>query len=181
MKRVLLTCALALLLVPAAGAAPQALTPGQAMAVSGTDMVCLFGGLAHHQGFGCALNSKANTWVFRLEETMLVATRVVNGAAQPAQARVFHEPHTRAGVGSSDVTSGTVAGAADVGQRFTAQGTDLVCSVSRAGGSRAVICVKERGGHAIVGSYAGVLTPKSMRVERVTPHGDWKLVLTRAD
>jgi hypothetical protein len=180
MKRALLTCGLALLVAAPAAAAPKPLRPGQAMAVSGTDIVCIFGGLAHHQGFGCALNSKATTWVFRLEEDMLVATRVLNGSAQPALARVFHEPHTRAGVGASDVTSGTVEGAANVGQRFTARGTDLVCSVSRVGSSPAVTCAKERGDHAIAGSYAGLLTPTAMRIERVTTHGSWKVVLTRA-
>ncbi len=180
MKRALLTCGIALLLAAPAAAAPTPLTPGQAMAVSGTDIVCLFGGLAHHQGLGCALNGKLTTWVFRLEENMLVATRVVNGSAQPALARVFHEPYTRAAVGSSDVTSGTVAGTADVGQHFTARGTDLVCTVSRIGGSPAVTCAKTRGGRAIAGSYAGVLTPKTMRIERVMAHGSWKVVLTKA-
>lgn len=149
------------------------------MAISGTNVVCLFGGLTHHNGFGCALNDKATAWVFRLEENMLVATHVLNGSPQPTTARVYAEPHTRPGAGSSDVTSGLVVGAAAAGQQFTARGTDLVCSVSRLGGSSAVTCGKDRGGRPVVGSYVGVMTQKTMRIERVGAHAPWHVVLSR--
>jgi hypothetical protein len=153
------------------------LTPGQAVQISGSDIVCAYAGLAHHYGIACALNSVSTAWTFRLEENSLVAIHVVNGSPQPG--RPFREPRTRPEPGPTDVTSASIVGQLKAGHSVTAHGTDLACKASRIGGGPAVTCAKERGGRPIVGSYAGVLTAKTMRIERVTAHGAWKVVLSR--
>jgi hypothetical protein len=160
-----------------AAAATRGLTPGQAVQISGSDMVCAYAGLAHHYGLACALNSVSTAWTFRLEENALNAIHVVNGVPKPAHP--FPEPRTRAEPGPSDVTSASIVGQLEAGQSVTAHGTDLVCKASRLGSGPAVTCSKERGGRAIVGSYAGVLTAKTMRIERVTARGAWRVVLAK--
>jgi hypothetical protein len=170
-------CLLAASLSLPASAAGRSLTPGQAVQISGTDMVCAYAGLAHHYGLACALNSVSTAWTFRLEENALNAIHVVNGVPKPAHP--FSEPRTRTEPGPSDVTSASIVGQLKVGQSVVARGTDLVCTASHTSGGPAVTCAKERSGRAIVGSYAGVLTAKTMRIERVTAHGAWKVVLSR--
>lgn len=177
-RRLILATLFAATLTPVlpAAASTVSLAPGQAVQVSGTDIVCAYAGLSHHYGIACALNSVSTAWTFRIEENVLQAIHVVGGSPQPA--RPFPEPRTRAEPGPTDVSSASIVGQVKVGQRFGASGTDLACKVSRLGGA-AVTCAKEQRGHPIVGSYAGVLTPAKMRVERVTAHGGWTVVLSK--
>src|ERR1051326_4197109 len=177
-RRVLAVLALATLIgASSAAAATRSLTPGQAVELSGSDIVCAYAGLAHHYGIACALNSVSTAWTFRLEENVLAAIHVVGGSPRPA--RPFAEPRTRPEPGPSDVTGASIIAQVKVGQRFSARGSDLVCKASRIGGSAAVTCAKERAGRAIAGSYAGVVTKRTMRIERVTAHGAWKIMLAR--
>ena len=172
-----LLLALAFALPLSASSATRSLTAGQAVQIRGSDIVCAYAGLAHHYGIACALNSVSTAWTFRLEENVLAAIHVVSGSPKPA--RPFAEPRTLSEPSGPDVASASIVGQVKVGQTFAAHGTDLVCKASRIGGGPGVTCAKERGGRPIVGSYAGVLTARTMRIERVTARGAWAVVFSR--
>ena len=160
----------ALCLGGAAGARNErttVLAPGQGVTVSGTDMVCAFGGPADQIGLACLHTSSAakSAYSFRVQETTLRVFR--RTGATTAQLRAWKEP----AAGMKQRRSATIAhfksvGAVSIGSRFTAARSDLSCSVYSFKGTINVACFKLSAKGTMDGSYAVALGGATVQVSR---------------
>jgi hypothetical protein len=180
------TLAIAVLVLPLAAAVSAAatrtagkpLTPGQALRIAGTDVVCGYGGSTGHVGIVCGRNSAAGTrasWSLRLEETQLLVFRIRGGRISGTH--VWHEPRTRPEPTAAGVTSLQAIGTARLGSGFFANGTDLGCGVARFDGRVGVGCAKrDPVGAPVKRSYGVELTQAEVKVLHVDAAGNVKTV-----
>jgi hypothetical protein len=160
----------ALCWVGVAGAAtrgPTTLAVGQAVGVSGTDMVCAFGGPANQIGLACLHTSSTakSAYSFRIDETRLVVFRRAKG--RTVQLRAWTEPSSAiAQAHSAAVANFTSVGEVSAGSQFDAAGTDLACSVYTFKGTVQVACFKRNAKGILNGSYAVALGGTTMQVSR---------------
>jgi hypothetical protein len=156
--------------VGGAGAAtqgPATLAVGQAVGVSGTDMVCAFGGPANQIGLACLHTSSTakSAYSFRIDETRLLVFRRAKGAT--VRLRAWTEPASAIAQGhSAAVSNFTSVGQVSAGSQFDAMGTDLACSVYTFKGTVQVACFKRNASGILNGSYAVALGGTSVQVSR---------------
>jgi hypothetical protein len=146
---------------------PLALRHGEGVAVSGTDMVCAFGGPANKVGLAClhsGSNAKAR-YSFRIDEDELLAFR--RAAGRTSRAGGWKEPRSRFSEPRSPaISSFKLVGRLGAGTHFNAAGTDLGCSIYSFSGTINVACFK-RGRNVIQnGSYAVALGGLTLQVSR---------------
>lgn len=157
-----------------AGAKPLTLGLGQGVAVSGTDIVCAFGGPANQVGLACLHTSpKGNAaYSFRIDEDELAAFRSASG--RTTHVGGWKEPASRIPQPRSKAVSDfRLVAHVSVGARLRAAGTDLGCTVYAFKGRTVVACFKlDPGGLPLNGSYAAALDALGLQVSRfVGGHG----------
>ncbi len=151
----------------AANGGATVLKPGQGVAVSGTDMVCAFGGPANEIGLACLQTSPAakSLYSFRLEEGRLLVFRSVGG--KTARVGGWKEPAGRiAQRRSSTISHFKSVGQVSVGNRFNAAGSDLGCNVYSFKAAVVVACFKLTAKGILNGSYAAALSANGAQVSR---------------
>lgn len=151
-----------------AGARPLTLGLGQGVAVSGTDIVCAFGGPANKVGLACLHSGpKAKAaYSFRIDEDELAAFRSASG--RTTRVRGWKEPASRIPQPHSEAVSDfRVVAHVPVGARFRAAGTDLGCTIYAFKGRTVVACFKlDPGGLPLNHSYAAALDALGLQVSR---------------
>jgi len=151
-----------------AGAKPLTLGLGQGVAVSGTDIVCAFGGPANQVGLAClSAHPKANAaFSFRVDENELAAFRSTSG--RTTRVGRWKEPASRISQPrSAAVSDFNLIAHVPVGARFRASGTDLGCTVYAFKGRTEVACFKlDSSGLPLNGSYAAALDARGLQVSR---------------
>ena len=169
-------CALALVIASlcataaalGAGAKPLTLGLGQGVAVSGTDIVCAFGGPANQVGLAC-LSAHATTnaaYSFRIDENELAAFRSSSG--RTTRVARWKEPASHISQPrSAAVSDFKITAHVPVGAGFRAAGTDLACTVYAFKGRTNVACFKlDPSGAPLNGSYAAALDAHGLQVSR---------------
>jgi hypothetical protein len=151
----------------AANGGPTTLTLGQGVSVSGTDMVCAFGGPANQTGLACLHTSPTakSAYSFRIDETRLLVFRRAKG--RTVQLRGWTEPASSIAQGhTAAVSNFTSVGQVSAGSQFNAAGTDLACSVYTFKSTLQVACFKRNAKGILNGSYAAALGGTTMQVSR---------------
>jgi hypothetical protein len=147
------------------GAATLAL--GQGVGVSGTDMVCAFGGPANQAGLACLHTSSTakSAYSFRIDETRLLVFRRAKG--RTVRLHAWTEPASAIAQGhSAAVSNFTSVGQVSAGSQFNARGTDLACSVYTFKGTLQVACFKQNAKGILNGSYAVALGGRTVQISR---------------
>jgi hypothetical protein len=174
---------LVLLLVAGSGTAAtetagRPLEPGQALRVTGTDIVCGYAGSTGHVGIVCGRNSAAGTrasWSLRLEEGQLLVFRIRNGKTRATH--TWREPKTQPEPTIAGATSLKAVGTAQVGTGLFADGTDIGCGIARFSGHVGVGCAKRDSvGAPVKLSYGVQLTESLVQVLHVDAAGNVKTV-----
>lgn len=146
---------------------PLALRHGDGVAVSGTDMICAFGGPANKVGLAClhsGSNAKAR-YSFRIDEDELLAFRSATG--RTSQVGGWKEPRSRFSEPQSPaVSSFKLVGRLGAGASFNAAGTDLSCSIYSFSGTLNVACFKRDRNMIQNGSYGVALGGLTLQVSR---------------
>jgi hypothetical protein len=156
--------------VGGAGAANGGVTTlalGQAVGISGTDMVCAFGGPANQSGLACLHTSSTakSAYSFRIDETRLRVFRRAKGST--VKLGTWKEPASAIAQGhSAAVSNFTSIGQVSAGSHFDAAGTDLGCSVYTFKGTVQVACFKQNATGVLNGSYAVALGGATVQVSR---------------
>ncbi len=151
----------------AASGGPATLAVGQGVGVSGTDMVCAFGGPANQIGLACLHTSSTakSAYSFRIDETRLLVFRRAKG--RTVRLRAWTEPSSAIAQGhSAAVSNFTSVGQVSAGSQFNARGTDLACSVYTFKGTLQVACFKQNAKGILNGSYAVALGGTTVQVSR---------------
>jgi hypothetical protein len=150
----------------AANGGPTVLVPGQGIGVSGTDMVCAFGGPANQIGLACLHTSATakSAYSFRLEETRLLVFR--RTAGKTVQLGAWKEPTAIAEPRSAAISSFKSVGTVSAGGHFSAAKSDLGCNVYSFKGVVNVACFKLDAGGVLNGSYAVALGGTTTQVSR---------------
>jgi hypothetical protein len=167
---ILLAALLVGTVVDSAGGArrgPATLAVGQAVGVSGTDMVCAFGGPANQIGLACLHTSSTakSVYSFRIDETRLLVFRRAKG--RTVQLHAWTEPASAIAQGhSAAVSNFTTVGQVSAGSQLEAMGTDLACSVYTFKGTLQVACFKRNAKGILNGSYAVALGGRTVQVSR---------------
>ncbi len=151
-----------------AGAKPLTLGLGQGVAVSGTDIVCAFGGPANQVGLACLHSSPKGkaAFSFRIDENEVAAFRSASG--RTTRVGGWKEPVSRIPQPRSEAVSDfRLVGHVPVGAHFSAAGADLGCTVYAFKGRTEVACFKlDSGGLPQNGSYAAALDARGLQVSR---------------
>jgi hypothetical protein len=164
--RLLVRCAGSVGLGRRAGGA-TILAVGQGVGVSGTDVVCAFGGPANQIGLACLHTSSTATsaYSFRIDETRLLVFRRAKGST--VQLGAWTEPASAIAQGhSAAVSNFTSVGQVSAGSQIDAKGTDLGCSVYTFKGTLQVACFKRNAKGILNGSYAVALGGATVQVSR---------------
>lgn len=151
----------------AANGGATILAVGQGVGVSGTDMVCAFGGPANQIGLACLHTSSTakSAYSFRIDETRLLVFRRAKG--NTVQLGAWTEPASAIAQGhSAAVSNFTSVGQVSAGSQIDAKGTDLGCSVYTFKGTINVACFKRNAKGILNGSYAVALGGGTVQVSR---------------
>jgi hypothetical protein len=135
--------------------------------VSGTDVVCAFGGPANQIGLAC-LHTRSKpgpVYSFRINETTLRVFRAATGGA--VQLGVWKEPATGiAQPRAAAVSNFKSVGRVSAGNYVDAAGTDLRCKAYSFNGVVRIACFKVNAKGVVDGSYAVALGDSTVQVSR---------------
>jgi hypothetical protein len=140
---------------------------GQAVSISGTDVVCAFGGPTNQIGLACLHTRSKSGYVysFRIDEEALRVFRATTSGA--VQVGVWKEP--AAGIQqphSSAVSKFNSIGRVSSGSYLDAAGTDIRCKIYFFKGAIQVACFKVDTKGIMDGSYAVALGGLTVQVSR---------------
>ena len=152
----------------AASRGTTVLTVGEALGISGTDMVCAFGGPVNQIGLACLHtgSNAASVYSFRIDETNLQVFKATSSSGV-IRLGVWKEPAAGIAEGrSAAVSKFKSVGQVPVGGHFEAAGSDLSCEVYSFTGVVQVACFKVNARGALNGSYGVGLGGSTVQVSR---------------
>ena len=152
---------------PALGAQPLRLGSGEAVAIGGSDVVCVHGGPENDSSISCLHTKARGVYSFRIDETYVRVFARRNSRTK--EVRRFAEPRSVAQPRSPAVRGFKLVATLRDGARFWPVGLDLLCLVSVLEQKPVAVCAKIASAQPV--GYGVSLGPKGVVVADYAKQG----------